>query len=244
MFRTMLLVICLCIVAIKHASATLVIVIQTPTSIFIGADSKLVTSDRSKTRFTCKIGIQKDVYWGEAGLTEIPETNFNVHEIISNAMSDTSNSVSSRISGFRLTISSALLDIANYVKRRDISEFTRNFVQSPALETVFIYFINGTSHVYNLNFSAFPDDTTRLKYTESDFTAVSGEAHILKLGVHQYIDHLIIPPNLTYAQAIQYALNTAIQAHPDDLGPPIALVEINQDGPHWISEGLCGSKQQ
>jgi hypothetical protein len=48
------------------AQATSVVAVRTPTTIVLGADSKLISGDGSDTRTFCKIGVSNNVLWGES----------------------------------------------------------------------------------------------------------------------------------------------------------------------------------
>jgi len=65
-----LVAIVLCLL-LKEVQATSLIAVRAPTNILLGVDSKLISRDRSITRTLRKIGISKDVPWGEPGILEM-----------------------------------------------------------------------------------------------------------------------------------------------------------------------------
>jgi hypothetical protein len=237
-------------VFINEAQATSVVAVLTPTTIVLGADSKLIRGDRSDTRTVCKIGVSPNVFWGDSGILEVPIRNFSVDQIAGESMATVGN-LETRIAHSEVAIMPRLTEILNAAKAGNPPDwFRRNYEKQAALEIVFAGFQHGIPHLYLRNFVAQSDPISgkvSVEIRRSDYpNAAFPESTVVLLGRHEAADselsrnqtiwrHYGLPGGVRHLIAIEIA------AVPDEVGPPIAMIEIDKDGSHWISEGRCAA---
>jgi hypothetical protein len=114
MRRAIAIAVALCMVT-SGAEATSVVAVRTPTTIVLGADSKLISGDRSDTRTFCKIGVSNNVLWGETGILEVPVRYFSVNRIAEASVSIVGD-LNTKIAAFESAIVPKLTEILNALK--------------------------------------------------------------------------------------------------------------------------------
>jgi len=122
---------------ITNAHATCILAVLTPTTIIVGADSKVNRGDHSETWKSCKIGSANNIFWGKSRILEVPAWHFNVDEIATSVMSK-GGAFLSRVAAFETEIIPPLTQILNALKIGDRDWFTKNYEGKTALEVVFV----------------------------------------------------------------------------------------------------------
>jgi hypothetical protein len=229
----------------QETEATSVIAVRTSSSIYIAADSKLVTGDHSMTGIGCKIGVANDVFWGEAGIIQAAN-GFDVNSIARSAMSAT-GPVDARISSFESNAALDLGKIMDAIRGENLPYFTQR-IGKPALQMVFAYFDSDIPYLDSISFITRigPASDIIIDVIESIFPNKGPQSsEYVTLGYHETIDREIgkfpnIWRDLGIPLAVRHLIQTEINAVPNDVGSPIAIVGIDEAGSHWISKGACG----
>ncbi len=107
--------------------------------------------------------------------------------------------------------------------------------------------------LYELSFTLTtnaPSDAIAMKITGGDSpSAAFPQSIIATLGDHKAIDtqtdsnfslSLVAPT----PSVMRHLIELEVSAMPGEVGPPIAIVMIDKDGAHWISQGVCKPKYQ
>jgi hypothetical protein len=227
--------------------ATSIVAVLTPTTIVLGADSKLIRGDRSETRTVCKIGVSPNVIWGESGILDIPIRSFSVDRIAAASVA-IAGTLDTRIAAFEATIVPILIEILNALKVSNPPDwFVRNYENQAALEMVFIAFEDDVPHLHLKNFVAQSDQITGNVSVEVKKTDHSdGQSRIVLLGRHEAADSELSKNSAIWREfgligGVRHLIEIEITAVPEEVGAPIAIVEITKGGPRWISEGGCAS---
>jgi hypothetical protein len=233
----------ICLSLSNTAGATSVIVVRTPSTIYLGADSKIKSLDGSRQGTFCKIGISHDIFWGEAGIISDAITHFDSTSIVNNIMSQTS-SISTRIADFENVTLLSLRNVLRSLRDSDPLNFVQKYGDRrvPAFQIVFAYFYNDAPRVIAIDFM-----TKLNNIGEPDIDVVEhnfDDIYFIFIGQHKAIEAEIahnksIWKDYGIPTAIRHLLQIEISAVPEDVGPPIALVEIDQNGASWISKGVC-----
>jgi hypothetical protein len=189
----------------------------------------------------CKIGISHDVFWGEAGIISAAVTHFDAASIVNNIMSQTS-SISTRIADFENVAMLSLRAILRSLRDGEPLDFTQKYGDRhvPAFQIIFAYFDDDTPRLISIDFM------TKLNNVgEPDIDIVehnSGDAHFIgrREAIYAEIAHnKSIWKDYGIPTAIRHLIQTEIDAVPEDVGPPIALIEIDKYHTSWISKGVC-----
>ncbi|HUK08524.1 MAG TPA: hypothetical protein VLX09_11700 [Stellaceae bacterium] len=245
--RSILAVIMVLASSVK-VDATSVVLFWTPTTIFMGADSKAVRDDGTVVT-VCKIGAANDTYWAMSGILEWPASNFSADKVALDNMS-TPLTLKSRLERFESAVKPELLTVLNAVRSERPLDFRNAYQNDPALEVAFADFEDGIPRAYVRYFVTRVDltrDSVYLDPTRIDFpNREVSRSGFAALGRHEAIDALRAA-NPSFLEApdvlgtIRRLIEIEIAAVPTEVGPPIALVEIDKEGAHWKSKGACGA---
>jgi len=242
----------LCMFA-ASADATTILALRTPEAVVLGADSmvireKIMQGDNASAGMACKIGVAGNVFWGESGLLRSGRRNFSVDQIAASSMS-TGEPLNIRVTNFEIAIVPELTAILNDLKNSNSPDwFHHKFEDQSALEIVFCAFENGIPRLYQRDFVVKSDPASGIIEIHIDRTdapsAKFPESMLAILGRHEAVAREIsynpsLGQQFGLAGVIRHLIETEIAAAPEEVGPPIALIEITSDGPHWISRGQC-----
>jgi len=244
--RSILSILILLVALPTRLSATSIVAIWNSNDLVLGADSKAIHVDRSLAKPACKIGIANQVVWSYSGLAAAPTENFNVDDTAKQAMS-TNATFDDRIAEFESDVVVPLADALNHIKLDNPDWYIKHHEGTATLETIFSTIENGTVRLYATNFIIKIDHvlgTISVDISGNNCPSAScAGVHIFDLGEHEAIDREFSNDLLTKLgtnRTVQYLIETEIAAHPDDVGPPIAMIELDKGGMRWISKGDCG----
>ena len=239
---------------IGAAQGTTIVAVRTQTTIVLGADGKAIAEDwggiRTEARGVCKIGVAKDVVWGESGILEVRTRNFSVDQIAAASMSMVGD-LDVRIKTFENAMLPKLTEILSASKTNSPAWFHVRFENQPAVGIVFAAFVDGVPNLRSRDFIARSDQisgavSVAIKPHDSPSAAFPNSAsHVsARLGRHVLADDEIkknplIWDRLGLPGAVRHLIEMEIAAVPDEVGPPIAIIEITNAGRRWISRGQC-----
>jgi hypothetical protein len=243
MRRLIIFALTLCAISVK-AHATTVIAVSEPTFMIFAADSKVVTPLNGPGYNVCKINVSNNVYWASAGLHSDPSVRLDITAIVNDSM-NTTYDLGTRISHFEAAIIPILNDSLNGLLIDHPSLFHKQYDRGDedVVDIVFGSFENGAPKMYVLSFKPIYDRASKtINIIQTVESPVPG--FYAFLGRHEAIEAMISnDPTLREKLAIPRTVRGLIEAEiagaGEDVGPPISLVIISKEGPHWISKGLC-----
>jgi hypothetical protein len=234
---------------IAAGQATTAIALRTPARIVLGADSKVTTPDHQDGGSRCKIGSVNGVLWIEAGITVIPKVHFALSDVAASAMSANAP-VSDRVAKFEDAIQSGLIPIMNRV-RVSVPFFFADRLNKAWIQIAFASVEDGvpTLRVRSFVTRASPDRGAYLDIDRTDLpNPAFPETVFATLGHDEVVNAKLAAIAGDRQQwlkakgedhAVAELIGDEIAALPQDVGPPISVVDITRDGVNWISRGAC-----
>jgi hypothetical protein len=209
--------------------------------VILGADSNSVFGD-GRRQDVCKIktNAARDLFFMLNGTirNNPPGFVFDVEQTLLEAL-DRPGSLFKRVGTFvseGRPIASMLVkygppDLLQYWK--DGGEIFQAFVVS---------FVEGKPSVYEITFRL--DLSTMAVAVDSPDRVAQTSRAMMIHGVHDHLDRTQVSDWITKygrVQAVRMSIQQEIDAHPGVVGPPISILKLDKDGPHWIDKGLCGT---
>jgi hypothetical protein len=218
-----------------HGFATTVLVVYTPTSVFIASDSKFAGGEENKTWSGCKIHAAKDYGWVSAGLAfEVDAAThsrtFDMDKPVSQTLGDHPPSTASldlleaRLkASFRSVVSHLSSDVD--LKRASTSLI---IVDRKNIGTVYEMFIARKT----FKRTKFPGGTM----SSYGFISAGEQGRIKEILATKtgkmFKDMGIVP-------ALNYLITEQEKATPEYVAGPIAIAQIDPAGVHWIQKAAC-----
>lgn len=228
------------------SSATTTIILWSKDVSVIGSDSKTSSFDHSKSYDTCKIHVTNNILWGYAGVSLVLETNFSMDNAISDELS-ASQDVSTAFDRLQVTIMPSLVSLLRSLQVEDPQTFATKRDGQGFLEIAAINIDTDAVHVRTIQFIPHADPVSKninveIRRLECPSSDCGTEAYFA-LGNHDHADAMSRAPEFYSAFGAQGAINKMIEAevvsHPDEVGLPIAMAEINRFGIRWVAKGKC-----
>jgi hypothetical protein len=236
--------ICCALVLLAPACGTTVVAVRSKRVVTIGADSRMIGTDGSTLPLACKLGTVNDVVWGYARLTSSTQWGYSLAEIARDTMA-LPGSMSDRLRIFEARVTAAVLPILKAEKSGYQEWFAERREGVPAVQIVFGAFEGGTVNLYAREFIAHAsrDESITLKVVRTDHKGDSSKAAWVSLGhpintAHEVSSH----PDLAtedFSRRIRLLIEVEAEEHPDDVGGPTSIVQLNARGVNWIDRGLC-----
>jgi hypothetical protein len=229
------------------AQATSIVAVWTPAKTVLGADSLTHTLDNSKYWSICKIGIANKVYWSASGLTANAAVNYNLEDIVNKAMSG-DGSFDARMAAFETSLSSSLGDLGHALIEDDPSWFSKYAQGIAIVRIIFDEFAGGVNHLHVREFvtraSGLADEVDVTVHGADCPGPYCETFRVYVLGQTEFANK-IANDSQTWTQAdpalgVRRAIEAEIAHEGEHVGPPISILEITKDGPHWVDKGMCG----
>ncbi|MDR3571024.1 MAG: hypothetical protein P4L81_02390 [Candidatus Pacebacteria bacterium] len=223
----------------SQAFATSIIIVRTPTDVFIGADSK--ERKGSSSEGACKIIITGKSFWTFANVVTFPPINFDLKKIAL-AFAARHGSWDDKIEALKSEIIPQIKIIVGEYRK-----VYKNWKEGEDVSTVaFGYFENGISHLHVIGFIPITKAGIISIYIHNADCPGATCSPVFKLGLHEALDRMKeneIPwEKFGITGTIYYLVQTEINASPNDVGPPISIVDISNAGANWITPGVCAPK--
>jgi hypothetical protein len=244
--RLRLAILLLCIFELPgDAGATSIVAVRTPASVLVGSDSKMTAGDGAAIAGQCKIATANGVYWAAANLKKSADHNFDIDAITASAMRGPGG-LATRFAELEKAVAPKLAEVLNDTPDDVFKEFHEN---QPSIDILFAGLEDGMPYLYRRYFEARiernADDARKTIFVQTMRPRCSIEPScVMAIGSHRTIDaerarNPTMLRSLGVAQSIRHLINTEIAAFPDDVGPPITVLEIDKGGLRWISRGAC-----
>lgn len=235
-----------------NARATTVVALATPRGIILAGDSRIITIDGKRSDSICKIRSEGDLYFTTAGLFASRLAGFNAWDIMRNiARTSDTGRLSDIMTRFNVETASALFQERGAVEQALKVNVNFNLAETMVLRSeggvVRVLFSqtdisNGLRHLT-------PEGARNLSFNRQTQSMIGGtgqQLEMLAIGMRDHILHYqSLHPDWTNMDAVSVArmfVQLEIAAHPELVGPPVAILEIKRDGSsNWIDRGVCGS---
>jgi hypothetical protein len=216
---------------------TCIVVVVTPSGVFLAADSKQIDQQKSSYRVS-KIYEIGNYYVACAGLIKDLETNYDPIKTIAASFKNMKGYDTSIVRKNKLSLIKSVkaeLEFMNRKHRNEIDSIVDLFCYC------FIGLKNGIPFMYSLELKKGRNEGSIVP-TEKYFD-ISGRrtAQILAFGAREeiYLRLKQKPPALNQNNIIAYIkslIQIAIESHPEAVGPPIDILELTCNGFMWREE--------
>jgi len=217
-----------------------VVVIRTPSEIYVGADSKQVVYGDDTKRSTCKIRQVENLFFADTGLIGDSAGRFNVMETVTRAYR-VSDSISSTVQAFEQMIVGPFITSLEEVKRDQPRYYLRYLQGRANFSIVFFGLEKDTLVVYTRAFNATESANGTIKVDVQRQDCPDGCSTGITyffLGEYEAID-TFLDANPHYSKnglipAILKLIEIEIADKPDFVGYPIDIMRVDKKGAAWI----------
>ena len=238
-----ILILCLCVPA---ALATTVVGIRVPDGFVIAADSKVMYREpESRGPATlCKIYQSGPLYFALAGMAFDRNRGFFPEKIVADNFSAT-DSLVSNMGRIERAISDSLKIEMKRLKTEDRSAFAYN--HRPGVDMLSIIageMVVGVPHMSGRGFM-YADQTTSITITRVPDCPgedcpngirffFAGRSDVAMKTLNEFQDDRGTVRHFPVTD-VRKLVEAEIQASPEDVGPPITIVQVDKNGATWIS---------
>jgi hypothetical protein len=222
---------------------TSIIVVRTPSVVYLGADSKTIIEGQPVTdRKTCKIHQAGELFFAVAGFASDRRRGFNVPEIVARAAKNGS------------TIREMVKRSEEAMVERLRAELVRLKNETPAVYEKVVREEGGT--VLALAFAGYEEGATLVII--SQFGARDGNPPSVSVkhdscpgncsfgvktfflgsykAIARYIAGKTGEGDMEPVEAIRYLIELEIQENPQQVSGPVDILRIDRQGPEWIQK--------
>lgn len=238
---------------VTQSAATTVVTIWTPSAVTIGADSTSNIFDAlgadTKVRKVCKIHVSDKGVWSSAGLAKsgLETANFRLDEIVEATLLK-DGSVNDRVSSFQVSLGQKLISVAQLAKLLYPAFYAERVKDKPILQVVFAFIDDRKPTYYRWDF-AVEDDASGMISVDVKWAycpgphcsqklaaSVLGRSEIIK---QRAIQNPRIWESANPTAVVRSLIEAEIEDAPNDVGAPIAIIEVDSTGIRWIEKGEC-----
>jgi hypothetical protein len=229
----------------SRSLATTIVGVRTPTEVVIGADSKTTALLGPQLERRCKIHVTNNVAWGLAGVS-LSGSYSPKDDIQSYLLS--SGTLAERIENFESSMTKMLTTVAQAWKVANPEIFAEMFDGMVTMETLFAAEDRGVLRMFYRRFGTLKGTGGIVTVRGEDFPSQRhpDSVHVV-LGTrlaHSAINEEIdsrpgLFDELGAEQSIKHLIESAINADPINVGPPISIIRVDKQGVKWIDHGAC-----
>lgn len=253
----LILAIALSLAFVTESPATTVVAIWTPSAVTIGADSKSNVFDAlgadTKVPKVCKIYVSNKGVWSSAGLTKsgLETGSFRLDEIVEATLLR-DGSLNDRISSFQVSLGQKLISVAQFAKQLYPAFYAERMKDKPIVQLVFAFIEDREPTYYRWDFAVEDDASGMISVyvnwaycpgphcSQNLAASVLGRSEIIKQRAAQN-------PRMWESANPKTVISSLIEAEiedaPNDVGAPIAIIEVASTGIRWIENGECRSEE-
>lgn len=233
-----------CLFCCISLSGTSIVVVTSPISIALGADSKKFYRDRLIQ--TCKVFGNGVIFYAVAGVTDDVRVGFDANAIARN-VSERSISVSIAAKRFGIAASGPLQASLKRIRRDYPRIYKIAVTPSPhALEAVFVQFSGGIPKFSILTVSIVDDsgDNMRLSVRQENCPGKAcnykdGIAFLGERADAEKLDRSGWVGPRDPASIAHILIQAEIKGDPHSVGPPVSVLVMDASGHHWTERGKC-----
>jgi hypothetical protein len=218
----------------SNGFGTTVLVVYTPTSVFIASDSKFAGGKGNITWSGCKIHLAEDYVWASAGLASEVDTvthsrTFDIDKLVPQTLGDHSPSTAS------LDLLEARLKVSF---QSVVSHMSADFDLNRASVSLIIADRKNIGTLYEMFITTktferkkFPGEAM----SSYGFIAAGEQGWVNKILPKIFKDMGIVP-------ALNYLITEQEASTPEYVAGPIAIAQIDSSGVNWIQKAACDDK--
>ena len=221
--------------------ATMLIAFATDDTSVIGADG-ISVGLTGKVGTMCKITVARSCIFAASGLVSESGTNFNFDvDEIARQICDQPGSLAEYAAEFDSAIRKPLQRAVALVETHHPLSYSQMLQGRPVLELMLVSPTISNVRVIVLSYTYVAgtvklQKTVRLSEPFGSNLLVCGEKEV----VRSFLSH---PPpaakHMNPVQLVTELLETSIEAHPNLVGPPLALLVVDKHGLRWLNYGAC-----
>jgi hypothetical protein len=225
--------------------ATTIVGFRTQTEAIIGADSKTTALLGPRLDPRCKIHVTNKVAWGLAGIS-LSGSYSPKDDIESYLLS--SGTLAERIEKFESSMKKMLTTVAQAWKVANPKLFAEKFDGMVTMEILLAAEDRGVLRMFYRRFGTLKGTGGIVTVRGEDFPSQrhSDSVHVV-LGTrlaHSAINKEIdsrpgLFDELGPEQSVKHLIESAINADPINVGPPISIIRVDKQGIKWIDHGVC-----
>ncbi|MEX2303589.1 MAG: hypothetical protein WD733_21785 [Bryobacterales bacterium] len=231
-------------------NATVIVAFWTPTKIIVATDGKASIGGRlgSKQTTVCKIHQLGERYYAVSGLSEEPETGFNLDAIVKD-LARQADTILDLADLLEARVRPPMLRALAHIRQKYPQNYEADFGPSSGgvvLQVVLFGLEHGRLAMVTRQIGTrdFSDLNRRLDYTRSQPT----EFGAIYAGQHGAIDRFRSDnPNwregadltATVLSFVELELNRSDLQHRNSVGPPVTILEVTVEGSTWVLPGVC-----
>lgn len=223
---------------------TTIVAIRARDALYLGADSMVGRWDGSEKWFACKIHHTGGIFTAYARNIVVDGSDLDIPNIADKALHGT-GTLKKRISRFDVEISDKLRVWLQKVKNKEPVFFEQHADGQSVSDVVFMGFENGQPKMFVRRFLV--GVTNNRVVVEPKTRDCPGECSkgrsTVYLGHHEIIDREVASNPRIWDRGVSNAIEFLIQkestGEPSEVGGPIALLQIDKSGPHWLQYGSC-----
>jgi hypothetical protein len=224
-----------------------IVIFREESKIIVAADSKF--SGGEKPFNGCKIYKFGDVFFVGAGIHSDSASGFSIVEFAEKACSS-KGTVQEKADRYIELSKESLVNALTRIRANEPEFFKKKYPSNSHTapsQLVFFGFENGQVSMSVRQFRLTSGDSEKVGFVvdkidcPSANCAKSGQSTAIFLGHNESIDQLW-PPNVQPKHTIETAkeiINAEIVNHPDSVGLPIAILQVDSNGITWIENGEC-----
>jgi hypothetical protein len=220
------------------ALATSIVAVRTPRSFIIAADSKPTYRGTPGPPTVCKIYRTGKLYFAISGLDYDKGRNFFPAQIIAAKFSD-ALTFDHSVARVENAINAALVEELSALKATDPQAFRFTIKNRDVTSILLAEFRGGIPRIAGREFQYVHAPTPRLRVNRITCPGDCSRGNqYFFLGeqteASQFVkDHRrdVLNPRAVPEQLVKLEA----QSHPDDVGPPIAVLRVDKNGPAWLA---------
>lgn len=210
--------------------ATTVLVLYTPSAIYIASDSQISKIDGSEARSGCKIHVSEHFVWASAGLLYETAGPFDIRNIVQKILRQGPNFVDAMDQLEReITIEyPGARDRAIALGAKPLQAITQTVVADSDFTSVGMIYAHDKS----------------VERRQCPGKTCNSAIGLLELGEHGEVDRILderhsIWKEMGIAEAFDYLITAQKHKTPLFVSGPIAIVQLSGQGIKWIQYGAC-----
>lgn len=238
------------------AATSIPVIIRTDRVVMATDAMSMITKSYGWKRIKiCKIYRTGDTFFTFAGLDQDDDIGYVASQI---AKEDSTLNIKARAERFRGKVQRPLLASFQRAYKASPEKYRFFFPNRVALAALFVGIRDGKTVFYALNFSRIEDGSGKpvgLDVQEyscpGDFCPKPGTAKTIWMGESEAIKieydrmaHSNDPRLNDDVATVKHLVETEIAASPSDVGPPIAVLTIDNTGGHWNVDGCCNPSKK
>jgi hypothetical protein len=230
------------VICVPAVLATTLIGVKSHDSLIIAVDSKATfkSSGFKQAENVCKIFQSAPLYFAIANLAKDPAHDYFPEKIVANNFSN-SDSLDQNMDKIERALSDALKIEMDRLKTENPKDFEYDPKPDEMTQVIIAgEVVNSSPQMFGFGLKYLNESTpisvSRLSCPGNCITLpyyfFAGKTDVAKKTLHDFFNKPPVPDPVTVARKL---IEVEIEASPDAVGPPITILQVDKNGPTWIS---------